>query len=528
MLGQITARLEGRKGLEGPTRLWFETSQHNISMVLSMFPSASVEDHRGREDIVSEFEKTEAQTIEESKPRFRMEPRDYQLDNFNKFKNQKQWAIFSEQGTGKTKVAIDIICHRYLSKSLTGVIILSNPKGVHSQWITEQLPKHIWEGVDAQAIVWEKKAIKWKPDNRLQIISGNIDMVRSELGFKTLYDFSIVHRKKLLILVDESDSIKTISTERSRKLREIALVTEQRAIMTGTPIAKDLTDEWAQFYFLNPDIVGNKYLTSFRAQYCIMGGFEGRAVVGHRNLERFKELTAPYIFRATKADLNLPPKVYDEVVFDMEDEQKKMIRSIRDSFFASLGDDGELSVKNGATALMRIQQISNGFIQNDEKKIITLPKNPRLLALKELRKDIQGKVIIWCRFRQDVKSIAEAFPDAVTIYGENDSEERKASKEGFINGNAPELIATPGAAGKGVDGLQTVCSDAIYYSNSYNAIDRWQSEDRIDRIGMRGSSTFFDLIARGSVDRPILRNLRDKKDISSLALDDIVKIMDAI
>jgi hypothetical protein len=210
---------------------------------------------------------------------------------------------------------------------VTGVIILSSPKGVHAQWIEEQLPKHLWKNVEHEAYVWDgKRAPDWvgAPSGKLQIISGNIDMVKSK-GAEILKVFAKSHGTRLLVIVDESDSIKNQSSARSKKLRELVAGTPQRGIMTGTPIARDLTDEWSQFYFLNPDIIGHKYVSSFRAQFCLMGGFEGRVVVGHKNVETFKRLTAPYIFRATKKDLDLPEKVYDEVVFDLTPDQKRMI-----------------------------------------------------------------------------------------------------------------------------------------------------------------------------------------------------------
>lgn len=531
-LAPVAARLalglEGRKTWLAPNQLRFETSKSNIDLVMSLLPTGAVEDKRSLPDEAELFDLGETAPLGSPEPKFRLKPFDFQQENFERFKDKPVWAIFSVQGSGKTKVAFDIICHRYLKGTVTGVIILSNPKGVHAQWINEQMPKHLWEGIEVQAMVWEgKKPPLWfgKPSNKLQIISGNIDMLKGK-GHILLEQFARQHRERLLILVDESDSIKNLNSVRSKKLRKLAEVTRQRAIMSGTPIAKDLTDEFAQFYFLDPDIIGHKYLTSFRAQYCIMGGFENRVVVGHKNVEQFKKLTAPYIFRATKEDLNLPPKVYDEVVFDLTEEQKRLIREIREGFYAALENGETSSVSNGAVALLRIQQISNGFVSVDEGPTRFLD-NPRLEALKQLRKDISGPVVIWCRFKVDVELIKQEFgASSATYYGETSPADRAAAKEAFLRGDVSELIATPGAAGKGVDGLQKVCSDAIYYSNSFNAIDRWQSEDRTDRIGGQGTASYFDLIGRGSADRGILRNLKQKKNISDLALEDLRKIMD--
>ena len=38
---------------------------------------------------------------------------------------------------------------------------------------------------------------------------------------------------------------------------------------------------------------------------------------------------------------------------------------------------------------------------------------------------------------------------------------------------------------------------------------------------MRGAVTYFDLVADKSVDRHVLNNLRSKKSVSSLTLDEI-------
>jgi SNF2 family DNA or RNA helicase len=86
------------------------------------------------------------------------------------------------------------------------------------------------------------------------------------------------------------------------------------------------------------------------------------------------------------------------------------------------------------------------------------------------------------------------------------------------------LVATAPTAGTGLN-LQGLCHTNVYYSNSFNAIDRWQSEGRTYRDGTIHPVTYFDLVAQGSMDRRILKSLRDKKSISDLTLDDYRKII---
>jgi hypothetical protein len=536
--GTLAALMEGRKSWVALSHFRFETTEANIRAFKDHFPDCVVADERDlaeQFDIAASPDVPEAVMLDGNYP-FILPPRDFQLENFHKFKDLPQFAIFSEQGTGKTKVMYDIISYRFMRKTVDAVIILSSPKGVHAQWIEEQLPKHLWPCVPFMASFWNGKIVPFwvgmKTPGSLQIFSANIDAVIHERSCEPLEMLMQLHGPRLMVVVDESDSIKNATSRRNKELRRLCdkYRVQQRAIMTGTPIAKDLTDEWAQFLFLNPAIIGHKYKTAFQAQYCRMGGFENRSVVGHRNVQAFKDLTAPYIFRATKSQLNLPEKVYDEIVFDLTPEQKKHTKTLKEAFLAQL-DGGEIvSVANAAAMMVRLQQLSCGYLVDEDGTYHDLEVNPRMDAIKRLRASVGGKIIIWARFNRDIEHVTEAMGrSAVSYYGGTSTDDRVKAKERFMNDpDCTELVANPQAAGKGVDGLQHVCTVAAYYSNSYNAIDRWQSEDRIHRIGQSGTATYFDLVARGSVDRAILANLRQKKGLSQMVLDDVKRIVEAL
>lgn len=518
----LVMSLEGRKKWVTDKHLRFEATEHNIRSFRSIYEEADVKDARPPISKVVEA----IANYNASDFKFRIEPFDFQLKNFIRFKDQDVFAIFSEQGTGKTKTLFDIISYRVLKGTLTGVLLFSSPKGVHAQWIEEQMPKHLWKEVTVQAAFWEKNKFPWwigkRGNEMLQIFSANIDALKSKKFMEGIMSFINCHKGKLMIAVDESQSIRNANSGRGKKAIELGKHANQRAIMTGTPIAKDLTDEWSQFKFLDERIIGQKYKVAFQAQFCRMGGYEGRQVIGHRNLPLFKELTAPYIFRATKKELNFKEPIRDRILFDMTDEQLAHQKSFKENFLTVVNDDEKLYVTHAATLLLRLQQLSCGFLVDEEGKTIPLIQNPRLDALKNLLQNTEGKMIVWCRFKYDVETIAAALGDqCVTYYGPTTPEKRRLNKAKFLQSNVPYFVATAKAAGTGVDGLQTVCSRAVYYSNSFDVIDRWQSEDRINRIGMMETPSYFDLVGRKSVDIKLLANLKAKKSFSALVLDDI-------
>lgn len=88
------------------------------------------------------------------------------------------------------------------------------------------------------------------------------------------------------------------------------------------------------------------------------------------------------------------------------------------------------------------------------------------------------------------------------------------------------FIGNAGAAGTGL--TLTASPSICYYSNSFNAEDRIQSEDRIHRIGMdtnRGA-TIIDLVHLPT-DAYILANLKKKRDLQDISMGELSSILES-
>jgi len=450
-----------------------------------------------------------------------------------KFNEINECAIFAEMGTGKTKMAIDRVNLAYCKNEIDAVIVLAK-KGVHVQWAEgeideegNQKPSPIQsltqKNIHHREFAWKGKPF---PEEAFQKFDG--------LTWVTFNFDSIIHKKastqaklfmkafadRVAFVGDETHYLKNYKASRTKAAIEIAEQCELKIIMTGTPLAKNLEDEWSQFKVLNEAIIGHRYVTTFRNDFCIMGGFEGREVVGVRNLDRFKELTAPYVFRVKKNEcLDLPEKQYRLLHFKMTPEQSQAIAQLKQTQTYTLANGEDLFFEGAAPTLGKIQEISNGFLKHENG--IENFKNPRLDALNEFLDEHPEKAILWCRYKQDVYNLMTSYGNsAVDYFGETRDADRVKNKSAFINDESIRyLVATPAAAGEGLDGLQKACSLSVYYSNSFSSLSRWQSEDRIHRIGMGDKAVYVDMIARGCIDYAVLRNLREKKNFSSLVLD---------
>lgn len=519
----LVSQLEGRRFWLKGGGLKIEDTPHNRKVFSDNFQELNLE---GASEGFEEFDTQKAELADYN---FKRKPDKHQVEALKRMHGRHVFGLFAEQGTGKTKVGIDRSGQLFCAGQITAVLVVTK-KGVHRQWIEAELPKDCgvpyagdwWCGkpVSSELLSNDEQTLKW--------FAINYDALRSKKAIEAVEEFCASHSGKLMIIADESHSIKSHTSNRHKAMTRLRPHSNYRLAMTGTPIAKDLTDEWAQLLWLDPRILGVKYITTFRAKYCIMGGFEGRAVVGHKNIEEFKAKVAPWSYRITKEQIGYIPKRFSEWVFDLTKEQKRILLDLKQELLVQFGDGQEIRMLSGGPVIAKMQQVTNGFLIDHEKKtthqLIPVEKNPRANAMLEWMEANEGKKIIWCSLIEDRKVVAEALLNAgikFVVY-EGSDEKRHTAKSRFIEDDDVEVfIANPSSAGTGLDGLQLVCSQALYYSNSFNSIDRWQSEDRIDRRGMVGGSRYTDLIAKGSTDRYRLRSLKSKKGLSSIALGDV-------
>lgn len=83
------------------------------------------------------------------------------------------------------------------------------------------------------------------------------------------------------------------------------------------------------------------------------------------------------------------------------------------------------------------------------------------------------------------------------------------------------FIGQIAAAGLGI--TLTAASTMVFYSLDYSMSNFDQAKARIHRVGQRENCHYIYLIARGTVDRKILRSLRDKIDLAKTLVDDYRK-----
>ena len=448
-------------------------------------------------------------------------------------KDREYFGLFMEQGTGKTHVTIAHIVHLFRTGKINGVLVLA-PNGVHDNWAKNEIPLHaalsedehriaVWHATDGirkqDSFAW---AIHETPEERLLFVLANIEAVRAGRFLPAIKRF--LDERRFMLVIDESTVIKNPKAAQTKAVMKLAQRAAFRRILTGTPVTQGPLDVWSQCFVLSPTALPYPSFTSFRWEFAIekemiMGQRRFKTVVGYKNLDRLGLLLKPFTYRVTKAEcLDLPPKVYETRYVELTPEQKTLYRTLVKQCLVQFDTGQIVTTTMVLTQLLRLHQITLGYVTTDEGEIHPIPCN-RLNVLMDLIAEMQGKTIIFCRFKEDVHRVCGALLEAGKIaekyFGEINAHDRHEAITDFQEGDTQFLVATRAAA----RGLTLhAASNVVYYSQGFSLEDRLQSEDRAHRIGQTKSVLYIDLVARGTIDEKVLLALKAKQDVASMVV----------
>ncbi len=443
-------------------------------------------------------------------------------------------------GTGKTKMALDIVADKFMRDEIDGVAIVCL-RSVKTQWINRALPEHMTDAVDWKAHIW-KKTTRIPSDitaarlgsRRLRIMAFHAQAFGRKRSQAARDLASFLRSGRIMLIFDESTRIKNYRANTTKEMLLIRHLAAVRMILTGTPITKGLEDFFTQYQFLDEDIIGLSNFFSFRGRYCVTEPVRGRnvdrravTITGYRNQEELIRKIAPVSFMIPDTVLGLPPKRYERFEVEMTDEQKTVYVALRDQLVEDLLAHRIENPTFAMVRLLRMQQVLCGryyeTCESEDDFRTTIPRrlpNNRPEVLASLLEQHDGQALIWCRFKDDIDDIVTAIGGLgrLGIYeGETSQSERDRQILAFKRGELDYMICTA-AASTGVDGLQ--CANAsFYYSSDFNRETRWQSEGRIYRLGQTNSTLIGDLICPGTVDTRILKAYEETADLARLVMN---------
>lgn len=387
---------------------------------------------------------------------------------FNKLSRLKVGALFMGMGTGKTKVALDLIESK-----------------------THKVDYIIWICPYSLKNEIEAERQKWHADLQIDVVGcesiGMSDRIYLEILEK-------MQDKQCFVVVDESLKIKNKEAKRTERILKIGELATYKLILNGTPLSKNVLDLWTQMQFLSPKILNMSY-NQFKDTYCeyyIRGKLKGR-VKKQYNIEHLISLIQPYIF---DCELDIKSKKsYHDITYSMSVTELEEYEFIKTDFLNKCFDD-----MSGVDFFALTQLLQSHYCTAVEKR----------LELNRLIDNIDGKVIIFVKYLNSI-------PDgALKVIGKMNKEQRAKAIQCFKN-SEKVLYITYGCGAYGLN-LQ-FCKNIIFAEHSFDYAQREQAEARIYRIGQKYNVNYYNLWCNVGLEQLIQGSLNKKSNL----LDEVKK-----
>lgn len=398
--------------------------------------------------------------------------------------SMKVSALFADTGTGKSKIAIDLCISRYEAFQIKKVLIVC--------------PVSTKKNFKDEINKWAKETnIDWK-------IVGHETIGSSD---KTIFELLDWVDSETQIIIDESHLIKNPIAKRSKRIKLICEKTSYKLVMTGTPVSENVHNFYMQYAVLSELIINVPNWLKFENKYCIVGGRTGTEIIGHKNLNHLMGLLEPYTFQIDKSEcLDLPALFYKRRSCYFNDEQSYHYEIEKERLLELIKNDN-VSATDIFHTFTKMQQISSGLYKGE---FIGTGKLDILLEV-----DFQPSVVIFCKYLFEIEKVVELLKsENCSVFTGNNPKERDEELSKFSRQEKRFFVATMQSGGTGLNGLQTVCSQVIFFSNSFSYLQRKQSIGRIDRKGQTKEMQVIDLHSNCGIDNRIMDILNRKGNLS--------------
>ncbi len=384
---------------------------------------------------------------------------DKQKEAFSKHLHNKVGALFMKMGTGKTRVSLELVNIVPNLDLVVWVAPLRTIKPLEKNYpsVIDEVNK--WGGFQSQSVIF----------------IGIETIQSSDRQYLDLYN-KILQSKKTFLIVDESIKIKNAEAKRTKRLLELSKLVEFKLILNGEPITRDLLDIWAQFQFLDPEILNMNY-TQFKNTFCKyttitkrFGSYKQYTkefITGYENIDYLYSLIGEYVYECD-LELNIE-QIFEEKRYSLSEEEMKSYSEIKTTYL----DDEKLLAMNNNIFLEMTQKMQHGYCCNEEK----------VKLAKEWIKN-EDKTIIFCKYISSVELCKKAFPKSLVLN----------YKTGSLGLNLQNFPYT------------------IYFDQTFDWGDVIQAQHRNYRIGQENDCRYLRLI--GNVGLEFLINDNNKKKIN--------------
>lgn len=466
----------------------------------------------------------------------------HQIDVIKMAEAKRDIFLAHEMGTGKTRTTIEVTRRRFAKRERLMKTLIISPVIVCDNWKKEFAA---YSKINQRDILVLTQSGKRRCTEFTKAVGE--DLARAKIVVTNYQGLLIKDFYKLLyswqpevLIVDESQRVKSHQSKTAKQLTAIADRAEQRFLLTGTPILNTPADLWQQFRILDGGETFGKNFYAFRNRYfkdenaawASKQNHFAKYIIAPGAYEEIQERIKPKMSRVLKKDcLDLPPLVRQKYFVELAPEQKRMYEEMKEEFLAFVKETQAshpvtVAAQLAVTKALRLQQIISGYAATEQLGTHRFKENPRLDALSELLLDItkSEKAIVWACFKENYKMIGEMLEkqncEYAQIHGDISNSQRIEEMQRFREDpKCRVMVANQSAGGAGINLVEA--SYSIYYSKGFSLEHDLQSEARNHRGGseMHEKITRIDLVAKDTIDEHITEVLFKKQSVADTILN---------
>lgn len=474
---------------------------------------------------------TESVHLTTQPPTIRGSMRAYQIEGLNWLVRLHQHGIngilADEMGLGKTLQTIALLAFLRVYKGISGPHLVIAPKSTLGNWILE-----------FEKFCPDFRVVRFHgdQDSRAKIAATQLVVNRFDVCV-TSYEIAILEKGALrkfhwrYLIIDEAHRIKNENSVLSQVVR--MYTSQNRLLITGTPLQNNLHELWALLNFLLPDVFSSS--EDFDAWFEQVEG----STEDESKAEMVRQLHAvlrPFLLRRLKSEVaqELPPKKETIVFVRLTKMQHELYRSLLkkdvDAISGQGGDRARL-----LNILMQLRKCCNHpylfegledrtldpfgehVVQNSAKLALLDKLLPRLRA--------EGhRVLIFSQMTRMLDILEDYCCEQMRGYpycridGSTDSETRERMIEEFNAEGSNKFIFLLSTRAGGL-GINLATADTvILYDSDWNPQVDLQAMDRAHRIGQKRPVTVLRLICDSTVEERILRKALMKLKIDNMVI----------
>ena len=322
-------------------------------------------------------------------------------------------------------------------------------------------------------------------------------------------------QKPKTIVIDECQFTQSSKSIRTKTVKRLCRGVPNVLALSGTPLVNRPIELFPTLSILRPKEFRNRW--TFGHEFCGPKWTPwGIQFKGANNSKRLHELLASTcMIRRKKEDIlkDLPPKMRHVIPVPLRDpkeyqkasedflnwlKEKDPAKAVRASKAQTLVKMGYMLRLAARLKLKYVVEWINQFLHDSDEKLVVFAVHRKMIEALQRR----------CSGR------------SVVVDGSVTGRKRRQAIRQFQNDKRTRLlIGNIKAVGTGTDGLQRVCSTAVFAELTWTPGAHVQAEDRIHRIGTTDKARIFYLVAHSTIEEKLCQIIQDKQEVLSAVLD---------